>query len=78
MNKISKEQAIRAEDFLKRLCKNDNANAYDVFISEEEAIFICEMLEKRGLINIIKTINDPLYLVTKTSKTCKFTEQGRL
>jgi hypothetical protein len=80
---FNKEQCKNADLLLKSLCESDAAfdreEADNIFGSESESNFVCLLLEKKGLINIIaQTEGDLLYRFTKTEITCGFLENGGL
>lgn len=80
---LDKEQSKKADLLLKSLCDSDatfdREEADKIFLSESESDFVCSILEKRGLIDIIsKTENDLLYRFTKTDVTCGFLKNGGL
>lgn len=73
---LNRKQIQNAVKLLKIICNKkkaiDGAIAYNLFKSEDEAVYVCNILEDKGFIKIINVVeNDPLYLIDYTSKTCQ-------
>jgi len=81
MTELTKEQSEKADYFLEIVCNSDSAIdskvAYGIFNSRDETLYVCSILEKLSLINIISpTEGDPIYLINWTANTCQFLKQG--
>ena len=81
MTELSKEQSEKADYLLQIVCNSDDyiksKVAYDLFDSKEETLFVCSILEKLSLIDIIfSTEKDPISMIRWNVETCHFLKQG--
>ncbi len=81
MTELTKEQSEKADYLLEIVCNSESAIdskiAYDLFMSKDETLYVCSILEKLSLIDIISaTERDPIYLINWTVNTCHFLKQG--
>jgi len=81
MTELSKEQSEKADYLLQIVCNSDDyiksEVAYDLFDSKKETLFVCYILEKLSLIDVIFTTEkDPIAMIRWTVETCHFLKRG--
>lgn len=81
MRELTKEHYEKADSLLELIRDTNGPLSSDyanfLFDSSKEAIFVCSVLEKLGLINVISaTENDPFYLFESTLTTNDFIKKG--
>ena len=79
---LTKQQSQKGDEFLKKLLSDgalERQTVYDFFSDRDEAIVICKILEKKGIIILNSpTYNDPFVLVVPDDGISTFLKNGGL